>query len=109
MWVGGALTGQLWMARAQHQRDAAFAAGLVPWISWTIPRVYGRLSFPDAGAAFGVLLGLLTRDWQIRVLVGELPPPSEDERRARAVEAVSLFLTLYGTDPAGAADGAAQS
>jgi AcrR family transcriptional regulator len=95
--------GRLLVARGRQATGALVVRYL------ELQRAAGRLSFPDAGAAFGVLLGLLTRDWQIRVLVGELLPPSEDERRARAVEAVSLFLTLYGTDPAGAADGAARS
>lgn len=60
-------------------------------------RVAGRLAFADAEGAFGALLGLLLRDWQVRALLGELVPPSEEVLRARAAEATALFLRLFGT------------
>lgn len=56
----------------------------------------GRLVFPDAERAFEVLLGLLLRDWQVRILVGEMEPPTEAVLQAQAKEAVALFLRLYG-------------
>jgi AcrR family transcriptional regulator len=59
-------------------------------------RAAGRLDFPDAGAAFDVLLGLLLRDWQIRVLLGAIESPPAEALHARAAEAVNLFLALYG-------------
>ncbi len=63
-------------------------------------RAAGRLAFADAEGAFGVLLGLLLRDWQIRALLGELAPPAEEAIRARAAEATALFLKLFGTEGA---------
>lgn len=60
-------------------------------------RQAGRLAFPDAERAFEVLLGLLLRDWQVRILVGEMEPPTEATMQAQAREAVALFLRLYGT------------
>lgn len=66
VWVGGALTGQLWMARAQHRGDAAFAAGLVPWLLWTIPRVYipASLIAVAAGSVLALRHGVaLTTPW----------------------------------------------
>lgn len=62
-----------------------------------LQRAAGRLAYTDVERTFEVLLGLLLRDWQIRLLVGEMAPPSEEAIRARAGEAVALFLELFGT------------
>lgn len=59
-------------------------------------RAAGRLSFADAEDAFEVLLGLLLRDWQVRVLVGEMNPPPPEALPAHAHAAVALFMRLYG-------------
>lgn len=66
-------------------------------------RAAGRLAFPDAERAFEVLLGLLLRDWQVRVLVGEMEPPPTETVPPHVREAIALFLRLYGT--AGNGDG----
>lgn len=61
-----------------------------------IQRAVSRLAFAEAEGAFGVLLGLLLRDWQVRALLGELAPPTDEVLRARAAEATALFLWLFG-------------
>lgn len=50
----------------------------------------------DAASAFEVLYGLVVRDTQIRVLLGE-PPPSRTAIVERARTAVNDFLRLHGT------------
>ncbi len=54
LWVGGAVTGQIWMFRARTLGDDAFAAKVVPYVNWIIRRVY----IPAAATAFtsGMLL-----------------------------------------------------
>jgi AcrR family transcriptional regulator len=44
-----------------------------------------------------VLIALALRDWQIERLLGRMPAPTPRKLQARAVEAVELFLRLYGT------------
>lgn len=43
-----------------------------------------------------VLIALTLRDWQIERLLGRMPAPTPRRMQARAVEAVELFLRLYG-------------
>lgn len=59
----------------------------------------GDLYAPDPPAAYRLLYGLVVEDTQIRVLLGERPPTSE-QIQARCERAVDHFLTLV--DPAGA-------
>lgn len=53
----------------------------------------GILGVDDADQAFELLYGLVVRDTQIRVLLGEVPP-SPRQVRARAVVAVDQLWTL---------------
>ncbi|WP_431982271.1 TetR/AcrR family transcriptional regulator [Streptomyces qinglanensis] len=55
----------------------------------------GHLRTDDPEEAFQLLYGLVVRDLQIRVLLGE-HPPGEDDIRAQARTAVDRFLTLAG-------------
>lgn len=48
LWVGGAVTGQIWMFRARTLGDMTFTATLVPYINWIIRRIY----VPAAATAF---------------------------------------------------------
>lgn len=56
----------------------------------------GDLQVADAADAFEVFYGLLIRDTQIRVLLGEAAPRRSAINR-RAGKAVDQFLQLYGT------------
>jgi AcrR family transcriptional regulator len=60
----------------------------------------GHLDIADPAEAFTVLYGLVVRDTQIRVLLGE-PPPSCHRIAIRAEHAVDQFLQL--TQPLGGA------
>jgi AcrR family transcriptional regulator len=62
----------------------------------------GRLGIDDPGEAFQLLYGLVVRDLQIRVLLGERPP-GPAALRAQAGTAVARFLTLTGGRPAATA------
>lgn len=53
----------------------------------------GTLRVPDPAGSFEILYGLVVRDTQIRVLLGE-DPPGPDAVRARATQAVDQFLVL---------------
>ncbi|WBB63039.1 TetR/AcrR family transcriptional regulator C-terminal domain-containing protein [Streptomyces sp. WMMC500] len=53
----------------------------------------GLLHLDDAEEAFQLFYGLVVRDWQIRVLLGE-DPPGRDAVRAAAQTAVDRFLAL---------------
>lgn len=55
----------------------------------------GRLHAPDASEAFEVLMGLLVRDRQLRLLFGAGQAPTSRERRRRAEVAVDAFLRLH--------------
>lgn len=55
----------------------------------------GDISIDDPAQAFELLYGLVVRDTQIRVLLGE-PAPRPDVIRRRATRAVSQFLRLTG-------------
>lgn len=61
----------------------------------------GDLSITDPAQAFELLYGLVVRDTQIRVLLGE-PPPSPEVIRGRAAGAIEQFLVLCREEPAGA-------
>lgn len=54
----------------------------------------GHLDVDDPGDAFEVLYGLVVRDTQIRVLLGE-PPPSNRAVAEHARRAVDAFLRLH--------------
>lgn len=55
---------------------------------------HGILRVPDPGGAYRTLFGLVVRDTQIRVLLGD-PPPKAGEIRAHAKAAVHTFLALH--------------
>lgn len=55
----------------------------------------GVASISDPAQAFELLYGLVVRDTQIRVLLGE-PPPAPDAVHRRATRAVDQFLSLTG-------------
>ena len=55
----------------------------------------GDISIDDPAQAFELLYGLVVRDTQIRVLLGE-PAPGPDVISRRATRAVSQFLRLTG-------------
>ncbi len=63
----------------------------------------GVLSISDPAKAFQLLYGLVLQDTQIRVLLGEPPPPA-DEIRRHAEAAVQRFLTLTTPELCDAAD-----
>lgn len=55
----------------------------------------GLLAIDDPAQAYRALYGLVVRDTQIRVLLGEDPPPAE-QILLEARSAVGNFFTLYG-------------
>ena len=56
----------------------------------------GALAIDDPVHAFQVLYGLVVRDIQIRVLLGE-KPPTRSQIRQQAEQAVEAFVQLYGS------------
>lgn len=56
----------------------------------------GFLSLDDAEEAFRTFFGLLVRDMQIRLLLGDALRPSEDEIKTDAHRATEQFFALYG-------------
>jgi hypothetical protein len=56
-WVGGAITGQIMLARARVLHDMTFAANLIPMVRWLITTIY----IPAAATAFtsGLVLAYL--------------------------------------------------
>jgi AcrR family transcriptional regulator len=60
----------------------------------------GDLDISDPGEAFRTLYGLVVRDTQIRVLLGEAPPPP-DRLDAEARNAADAFLALHAPKPTG--------
>jgi AcrR family transcriptional regulator len=60
-------------------------------------REKGLLAFDDAEEAFRTFFGLVGRDVQIRLLLGDRLKSTEAELRREAAEATRQFLTLYGT------------
>jgi hypothetical protein len=67
LWVGGAVTGQVMMARAKARKDDAMVAGLTEQVSWIIPRVYIPVGIVGiaAGVALAVLSGVSFLSWWV--------------------------------------------
>lgn len=59
-------------------------------------RAAGLLSFDESETAFRTFFGLVGRDVQIRLLLGDALELGEAELQADAERAVDQFLTLYG-------------
>lgn len=59
-------------------------------------RAAGLLAFDDSETAFRSFFGLVVRDVQIRLLLGEEFRPNTDDIDNEAAEAVDQFFTLYG-------------
>ena len=59
-------------------------------------REAGLLEFDDAETAFRTFFGLVGRDVQIRLLLGDPVGPDEAEIERDATRAVEQFLALYG-------------
>ena len=59
-------------------------------------REAGLLTFDDAEEAFRTFFGLVGRDLQIRLLLGERIALTETDRRREAVRATKQFFALYG-------------
>ena len=59
-------------------------------------REAGLVAFGDAEEAFRTFFGLMGRDVQIRLLLGDRPPMDEAAISADAARATSQFLALYG-------------
>lgn len=93
-------------AIAEASRDATLARLLASGGRETIlprllayletQRAEGHLRFEDAAEAADVLVGLVLSDWQVRRLLGVLPPPDETALARRAARAAGHFLTLFG-------------
>lgn len=64
-------------------------------------RKAGLLAFEDAEEAFRTLFGLVARDVQIRLLLGDTPGLDPECIRADAIRAVAQFFALYGAQPGG--------
>jgi AcrR family transcriptional regulator len=60
-------------------------------------REAGILSFEDTETAFRTFIGLVGRDVQIRLLLGERPALPSGEIERDATRATDQFLELYGT------------
>ena len=59
----------------------------------------GHLVFEDAETAFRTFFGLVARDVQIRLLLGDWPGLTEAAIEADAARATQQFLALYGQKP----------
>lgn len=57
----------------------------------------GLIAFEDTETAFRTFFGLVSRDVQIRLLLGDALAPSRAEIAADAKRAVRQFMTLFGT------------
>lgn len=57
----------------------------------------GHLTFPSPNVAFQLLYGLIIRDWQIRVLLGE-KSPTQKELPRHAKVAIEQFFDLYSAE-----------
>src|SRR5690606_12319317 len=60
-------------------------------------RVAGLLAFDDLEEAFRTFFGLVVRDVQIRLLLGDRLDMNQDEIGLDAARATRQFLALYGT------------
>lgn len=72
LWLGGAITGQLMLARSRVLHDVTFAARLIPMVRWLITTIY----IPAATTAFasGLLLAYrngvsFTTPWLLFLIV----------------------------------------
>jgi uncharacterized membrane protein len=54
IWVGGAITGQIWMFRAGQRGDMQLRAALIPYINWIIRFVY--IPMASIAGTCGILL-----------------------------------------------------
>lgn len=64
----------------------------------------GLIDFSDANEAFATFFGLVVRDMQIRLLLGESLAPTTDEIARDARRATEQFFALYGARPGSSAD-----
>ncbi|OXT00356.1 TetR family transcriptional regulator [Notoacmeibacter marinus] len=64
-------------------------------------RATGLLAFDDTEEVFRTFLGLVGRDVQIRLLLGEGPLPDNQKIAADAKRAADQFLALFGTEEGG--------
>lgn len=64
-------------------------------------RAAGLIEFQDRESAFRTFFGLVMRDLQIRLLLGEGGSVDEATIEAQADLAARQFMTLYGVDPEG--------
>ena len=62
-------------------------------------RAAGLLAFDDAEIAFRTFFGLIARDIQIRLLLGDRLDPDPETIRADAVRSTGQFLALHGATP----------
>ena len=65
-------------------------------------RQAGLLAFSDREEAFRTFFGLVVRDGQIRLLLGDAERPSRAEIEADADRATAQFFALYGAEESGA-------
>ena len=72
-------------------------------------RSAGLVDFADAETAFRSFFGLVVRDLQIRLLLGERPGPRPDEIAEQARRASRQFLALYGAVTSGRREPAGHS
>jgi AcrR family transcriptional regulator len=59
----------------------------------------GLLAFQDSGEAFRTYFGLVLRDTQIRLLLGDELPLSASQISTEAHRATAHFMALYGRNP----------
>ncbi|KQT53081.1 TetR family transcriptional regulator [Aureimonas sp. Leaf460] len=67
-------------------------------------RAAGLIVFDDADEAFATFFGLVVRDVQIRLLLGEQLAPTPDEIAQNARRATEQFFALHGARPGSGAD-----
>ena len=72
VWVGGAVTGQIIVARALATDKTTFAANMIPYVNWIIPHVY--IPAAVTAATSGLVLAYLqnvpfTTPWLLFLLV----------------------------------------
>jgi AefR-like transcriptional repressor, C-terminal domain len=75
------------LAQGRHRTGRSWRPA---WPAWAAA---GQLRVDDPAEAFRLLYGLVVRDLQIRVLLGEPPPPAA-ALAEQARTAVDRFLTL---------------
>lgn len=72
-------------------------------------RAAGLVAFEDAEEAFRTFFGLMGRDVQIRLLLGDHPPMDAGVIAADAARAATQFLALYGAERTPAKAGSPKS